>query len=131
MVKQGINLNVAAAAEHVPDIKRQIRVIKERVRALWHKLPYNKKPKALIIALVQHVIQWLNNFPPNGGISEIYSPRTIMTGQKFDYNKHCRVEIGAYAQVHEETNPKNSMKPKTIGAIALGATGNIQGSYKF
>ena len=54
-----------------------------------------------------------------------------MTGQKFDFNKHCKVEIGAYVQVHKETSPMNSMKPRTIGAIALGATGNIQGSYRF
>ena len=34
------NINVAATQEHVPEIERMIRVIKERYRSLWHRMPY-------------------------------------------------------------------------------------------
>jgi hypothetical protein len=50
-----------------------------------------------------------------------------MTGVKFDFIKHFRFEVGGYAQVHEEPHHLYSMKPRTIGAIALGAANNIQG----
>ena len=39
--------------------------------------------------------------------------------------------FGDYAQTHEEDTPRNSMKPRTIGAICLGPMENLQGGYKF
>ena len=35
-----ILLNTTAMQEHTPEVKRQIRVIKEQVRAAWSTLPY-------------------------------------------------------------------------------------------
>ena len=46
-----------------------------------------------------------------------------------DYFKHCVLEYGAYAQVHEEHD--NSMAARTGGAIAMRPTGNVQGGYWF
>lgn len=46
-----------------------------------------------------------------------------------DYDKHCKLEFGSYAQVHEEHN--NSMITRTTGALALRPTGNAQGAYYF
>jgi hypothetical protein len=39
-LNHGVNLNTTAASEHVPDIERQIRLIKERARALRSNLPF-------------------------------------------------------------------------------------------
>ena len=39
---EGITLNTAAANEHVPQIERQIKVAKERVRSTRNLLPYKK-----------------------------------------------------------------------------------------
>jgi hypothetical protein len=52
-----------------------------------------------------------------------------MTGFNLDYNKHCRLEFGAYVQTHEEHD--NSLQSRTTGAIALRPTGNRQGGYYF
>jgi hypothetical protein len=52
-----------------------------------------------------------------------------MTGLRIDYHKHCQLEFGEYVQTHEHHN--NSMEPRTIGAIALRPTGNIQGGHYF
>ena len=41
-------VNLSAENEHVPGIKSLIRVVKERYRATWHFLPFQKTPKLLI-----------------------------------------------------------------------------------
>ena len=127
----GMTLNVTAANEHVPRIERQIRVIKERVRATRHTLPFRSIPAVMLIELVYFSTMWLNAFPPKGGVSDNISPRGIMTGIQFDYGKHCRLPFGSYVQAHEEPNPTNTQAARTVGAICLGPTGNSQGSYKF
>ena len=53
-----------------------------------------------------------------------------MTGIKLYYSKHCRLLFGSYVQVHDEPSPTNSPTARTIGAITLGPTGNLQGGYK-
>lgn len=85
-------MNIAAVNEHVPEIKRAIRTIKERTRAARQGLPYTRFPRALKIALVKHHIISMNLLPHEDGISEILSPRAIVTGIEGDYNVHCRVE---------------------------------------
>ena len=85
----------------------------------------------MMIELVNYAVSWLNNFPPKGGVSSTLSPRTIFTGVQLDFNKHCKIEFGAYAQVHEENEPTNSIKPRTTGAIALGSKYHLQGGYNF
>jgi hypothetical protein len=79
--------------------------------------------------MVYFSIFWLNNFPPSDGISTTLSPRALVTGQQLDFNKHCKLEFGAYVQTHEQHD--NSMDSRTIGAIALRPTGNAQGGYFF
>ena len=131
IMKRGVTLNPTSAKEHVADIERFIRVIKERARAMRSSMPYKKIPKRLIQAIIAHCCRWLNVFPPKNSISSI-SPRTLITGVKLDYSKHCRIEVGAYAQVHEETDPTNdTAKYRTTGAIALEANDNLQGGVRF
>ena len=55
--------------------------------------------------------------------------RTIITGQKLDYNRHSRYQFAEYVQTHEQHN--NLMNPRMVGALALHPTGNVQGSYYF
>jgi hypothetical protein len=44
-----LNLNTTAASEHVPDVERQIRVLKERSRAIRSTLPFKAIPGRIII----------------------------------------------------------------------------------
>jgi hypothetical protein len=74
-----LNLNTTAASEHVPDVERQIRVLKERSRAIRSTLPFKAIPGRIIIELVYYAAFWLNDVPPSSGVSAFYSPRTIMT----------------------------------------------------
>ena len=129
--QRGIIGNPTSASEHVPEVERHIRVVKERIRGLYNSLPFDRIPLLMMKQLVYYVIAWINNFPPKGGISKFISPRTLITGVNIDYNKHCKLEYGQYVQVHEENNPTNSMHPRATGAIALGSTYNLQTGYKF
>jgi hypothetical protein len=48
----GITLNTTAAREHVREIERKIRVIKERARGTISVLPYKILQKLMIIELM-------------------------------------------------------------------------------
>ena len=84
----GINPKFATQNEHVPKIERQHRVIKECARACRHALPVKVLPRLMLVEMVNNCALWLNMFPPKGGIESV-SPRTLMTGIKLDYKKHC------------------------------------------
>ena len=113
----GITLNVASRNEHIPEVERYIRTIKERVRAIASVLPFKKYPPRLIAEMVYNVVFWLNTFPHKDSVHTTISPRTLITGLAIDYHKHCKLAFGTYVQVHEEGD--NSLKPRTSGAIAL------------
>ena len=125
----GVLLNPTARDEHVGDIERYIRTVKERMRCVYNTLPFKEIPKVMIIEMAKFATFWLNSFPHRLGISQSESPRLLVTGEQVDFNKHCRFEFGQYVQCHEEHD--NSMAPRTIGALALRPTGNRQGSYYF
>ena len=69
-------------------------------------------------------------FPAKGGPTNV-SLRTLMTGIKLDYNKHCSLPFKSYVQVHNEPSPINSPTARTMGEITLDPTGNLPGGYKF
>ena len=76
-------------------------------------------------------VKLLNFFPEKVEISDTLSPKTIMSGEILDYNKHLSLPIGQYCQVHEEDALCNIQNPRTKGAILLGPSGNLQGGFKF
>jgi hypothetical protein len=127
----GPMVNLASANEHVPEIERRIRVVKERCRASRHDLPFQRIPKLLLIHIVLNSVKMLNFFPTKGGVSDNISPKTIMSGEVLDYRKHLCLQIGQYCQVHEEETPRNGQAARTKGAISLGPSGNLQGGFKF
>jgi len=67
-----------AANDHVGEVKRSIRTMKERARTTIHGLPFKRFPKVMIQALVYHAAKRLNQFPAKNGISDTFSPLTIM-----------------------------------------------------
>ena len=125
----GPKMNLTSANEHVPEIERKIRVIKERVRAIVYSIPVNALPALLVVHAVLFATKALNLFPVKGGISG-WSPKQIMTGEVV-YYKYCCVPFGCYCQISKEGTPRNSMLARTQGAIALGPSGNTQGGHKF
>ena len=64
----------------------------------------------------------------NGG-SQYLCPMNLVTGVLLDFNKHFQVIFGEYAQTFEGSD--NIMNKRTVGAIALGPSGNFQGGVQF
>jgi hypothetical protein len=93
----GPKMNLASANEHVPEIERKIRVIKERTRAVRYSLPCNALPALVTTHAVLFVTKQLNLFPVKGGISG-WSPKQIMTGEVVHY-KFCSIPFGCYCQI--------------------------------
>ena len=128
MMPSGPSVNLASANEHVPDIERRIRVVKERCRASRHDLPFKCIPKLLTVHIVLNSVRMLNYFPTKGGISEHLSPKTIMSGEVLDYKQHLCLQIGQYCQVHEEETPWNSQAARTKAAISLDQAATCRGA---
>ena len=65
----GASLNIASADEHVPEIERCIRTIKERVRSIYISLSFKKMPNRLVAKMIYTSVYWLNSFPSRDGVS--------------------------------------------------------------
>ena len=126
-----VTVNTMAAREHVGEIERKIRVIKERARGTMNTLPYPQLPRLMTIKLMHFCVMWMNAFPVKSGISEKWSPRELISRHKLDAKLHCKTPFGAYCEVHTDPDITNTMEPRTKWGICLGPTGNMQGSYKF
>ena len=124
-----VTLNTTSRDEHVGDVERYIRTIKERMQGVSNTIPFKRLTRNMVMELAKAVVYWLNSVPSNMAVSPTMSPRTIITGQLLDYHKHCRYEFGEYVETHEEHD--NSLLSRTVGAIALWPTGNQQGGYFF
>jgi hypothetical protein len=127
-----VNINICAPNEHIPEVERKIRTVKERARGILTTLPFKVIPTIIIVHAIIFSVMWINFFPPRYSISQYLSPQAIVTGLSADAEKHCKMPFGAYAQVHGEPTPSNdAMTSRTVGGISLGPTGNMQGTYKF
>ena len=124
-----VRMNYANPQEHVPEAERNNRVLKERFRANFHRLPFKKMPKVMVKILAMECAKKLNFFPPKGGISPYYSPRMILHQQTLDYNKHCSIPFGSYVQAHTEPNIKNTQHPRTLDCIYMRYVDNAQGGH--
>ena len=123
-------LNLTSANEHEPFIERQIRVVKERSRAIRHSIPFTAIPAKMLMHMIFFVVKMINNFPAKGGVLTEYSPKTIMSGQRITY-KQCSLPFGMYCQVHEEDGRQKSLIAWTSGAILVGPSSNRQGGHLF
>ena len=85
---QPIELPTSAADEHVGDIERSIRTIKEGIRCIVQSLPYKRYTKLMINCLVTYVLRNKNQLPTEDGISDRMSPLGIMLGHPLpDYTQ--------------------------------------------
>ncbi len=124
----GVHVHVVTKNEHVPEIERQNRVIKERARAIIQTLPYKDLPKKIRVALIKYIIFWLHNTPKEG---QTLSPREMIMGEQIlDCKNICKLPFGAYVQVHKDRQVTNTMESQTTGAIYLGSN-NMNGGYSF
>jgi hypothetical protein len=104
-------INMTGAREHSTYVKRGICMIKESARCTileLHRVNVMTPPKQVIIHLIYFMLMWMNVGPNEIGISQVYSPREIVTGKTLGYNLHCKANLGQYIHPHIDLN-------KTIG----------------
>jgi hypothetical protein len=85
LASEGVALDLTGRDEHVGDIKRYVRTVKERMRATYNTLPFMHMPPCLVIEMAKQAVFWLHSFQKVDGVSDHMSPREIMTGQRLDY----------------------------------------------
>ena len=124
-----IKFNVTSAGEHVPRVKRNNRVTKERIRAAYYQLPYQHLPRTLLIHLVMGATRKLNYFPARYGVSKYYSPRMILHHQNLDFEHDCSFVTGEYVQGNNEVKKTNNQEARTLDCLHLRPLNNHQGSY--
>jgi hypothetical protein len=116
-------VNLASTQEHQPDVERALRTIKERYRAMYHRCPFSMWPKIMAIRGASEAVKWLNSFPPTGGLSAQFSPRSIILGRPIDYESHCQVGFGSFVQAYSRFDPSNTTRERTTDAIFLRTNG--------
>jgi len=128
--KLNIEMNFSNAGDHVPEADWNIRMIKERIRATFHRRPYKAIPRIMVQYLVMDWTHKINMLSAKGGIPHYYSPRIILGQRALDYKKECAIPFGTYVQA--QTNPKqtNSNAPHTLDAIYVRPAQNIQGGHE-
>ena len=125
-----VEVNTTAAREHVAEIEQEVRLVKERTRCITSGLPFAYLHQQIVIHLVYFICLWLNAIPADKGISANFYPREIVTQRQVDFKKDARVLFGAYIEASTGAIVTNDQTPRTHGCIALGPSGNLQGSVK-
>lgn len=127
----GIHVETVPSNRHSAIAESKIRRLKERVRSHVSVLPFAITPRSMRW-LVTFVVNRMNMIPCKSSEDNI-SPREKFTGLKIDWNRDLKLGFGEYCQVIQPTGPmdRNSMRPRTAGAISLYPTGNLSGSWHF
>ena len=93
-----IFFNAISKGNHVSDIDRINRTIKERVCNTYNDLYRNLKCFAgvLIREMVYAEVLWFNIFPAADVIYDTISPQAMLTGMKIRFSHNCLLEFGGY-----------------------------------
>src|SRR5210317_1028650 len=105
-------------------------MVRERMRVIYHTLPFKNLPKIMVRMLGMIVAYQLNLFPAKSGVSEYLSPHVLLEKKNIDYKKHCEISFGSYVQAYQDNNPTNTPRSRTVDAIYLRPLNNIQGGHE-
>ena len=59
---------------------------------------------------------------------EKLAPSAIVVRTNLYWEKHCKLVVRTYYELHDEPDPSNTMTPKTHVAIALGKMVTLNGT---
>ena len=125
-----VEVNTTATREHVPEVERMIRIVKQRLRSVTSDFPFSPIAKMVLIHSVYHLIMMINAFPQDQGVTWGLLPRELVTGRTINYLRDCRATVGAYIEASMDAIIMNGQDNQTHSCIDLGASGNRQGSIK-
>ena len=123
-----MDLITCEAGAHVPEIERSVQTVKNGCRSQTHSMPYRAIPRVMTRALVKMVNDNLNAQPARDGYTGATARNIIDNLPHLDCDE-LKYEFGSYVQLHINEQITNTMRHRTIDAIALNPTSN--GKYKF
>ena len=126
-----IVINISSKNEHVAEIERKIRDMKNTCRSITASLPFKVLPNAIIKGLVHHAVMMMNAIPAPKGVSSVFSPRELVLRWQLSFAVHCRAPFGSLCTVYDDPEITNNMAERSWEGINLGPSGNMQGSHKF
>ena len=94
-----IEMNTSSLSENVPEIERQICVIKDIERSYHHNIKFKHAHKVILVAMLINFSMLIKNFPSKGGVYKSVIHHTILAGVKFDYDKNCQIQLGHYTKI--------------------------------
>ena len=98
------------------------------MRCTSSRFPFQFIPTMVLIYTVYNVCLWMNDFLLLSGNIEGFSTRELVTGLTINFTKHCAVYVGAYVDAITNAIIPNGNNDRTHACIALGPSGNRQGS---
>ena len=73
--------------------------------------------------MIEHLtirsMEKFNVFPAKHGVSDHCIPKTPVTGETFDCEKHCKCKFGECTQADAKTEPGNDMRERSLNGIHL------------
>ena len=123
------NLNILASNDHVGDIERANRTLKERTRTLLNDLPYSQYPKSMVVGCTVYTTKILNDLSCENGLSNTLSPATLITGTPPpSYKEITKLKFRDNVEIpYEET--RNDNITRTMEGIALYPFDNSSGGW--
>ena len=94
-----LDLNTTSAREHVGEIEKAIQYIKQRCLSVVKSLSMagiKFLNNQIVVRMCYFVTIMVNELPENLGVSQVYSPREIMTQRKLVTEKDCKIQFSAY-----------------------------------
>ena len=67
----------------MPRAENAIRFVKERVRSVQSKTPFDRYTKRFTIEMLNRVVVLINSFRRKSGVHPVMSPKQILFGKKF------------------------------------------------
>jgi hypothetical protein len=123
-----VSFHFVPLSDHVPEVERSIRTIKEDARTVIHGLPYQRLPVQFIRHLIHQVTDTLNRFPRAGNpLLRDITPDIILTGRARPNFSDLHFEFGTYVQTFDKTT--NTIRARTHGAIVLDKSQYDQDTY--
>ena len=111
---------MVVAGEHVGDIERSGRTVKECTRCHVHRNPYERYTKLMVTGCVVKAIKNLNQTPALDGVSDDISSDTMITGRSApNFNEITKLNFGDYVQAYRIKGATNTNKARCVGSIAL------------
>ena len=110
-------MNYTNAQAHEPHAERNNRTIKNQIWVELHWTTYKIIPRVMIRHLTITSTDKFNKFPAKHGMSDHYSPETLVTGKTHDYKKECLCEFGEFVQSETYTEPQNDMRARSNDTI--------------